>query len=158
TVATPIFTPPIAGSYRVQLTVTDSLGQIGVGSDTIGAIATDNNDVVITGDATLDRLVGPLTRSGTSPWPYYDIAEKGLADMIATAALSNPPSLGVKIRGTVEVTNRPVFLIGTDTHFTEDLAAGMSIVIAWDTIDGPGTGRLTTAIQSIQDDTHATTN
>ena len=92
--------PLLTGSYVIRLTVTDALGQRGLASDTIGAIATDADGRVITGDAILDKLLGPLTRSGTSPWPYYDIA-KALGETIATAALANPPTLGEPFTGTV---------------------------------------------------------
>src|SRR5262249_17257344 len=89
-VAAPTFTPPLAGSYEIQLTVTEASGRTGVASEAVGAAATDADGLVITDNPALDKLIGPLTRSGTSPWPYYDIAERALGDTIATAALANP--------------------------------------------------------------------
>src|SRR5262249_21214934 len=50
----------------------------------------------------------------------------------------------------------PVGLIGTGTHFTTDLTVGQVVVVAWDSVDGPGTGRYMDFVAAIHDDTHAT--
>jgi hypothetical protein len=150
------FTPPLAGSYTIQLTATDALGQSSTVSSTLGAVATDSNGVVVTGNPTLDSLMGPLTRSGTSPWPYYDIGEREIGDAIIKAALANPPSLGAQLSGTSQLLNTPVALVGTGTHYTTEVAVGDYLVVAWNTPEGPGTGRYVDHVISITDDTHLT--
>jgi hypothetical protein len=162
TVANSSFTPPLAGTYAIQLTATDALGRSSVASIRVGAVATDADGRVITDNPTLDRLLGPLTRSGTSPWPYYDIAEKALGDTIAAASLANPPALGAAFTGTVQITSAPGLLIGTGTLFTSEFVSNAGcggntqVIIAWNTVDGSGTGRHFDTIASVVDDTHAT--
>ena len=155
------FTPPLAGSYQIQLTATDALGQNTSVTSTIGAVATDSNNVVITGNAALDRVLGPLTLSGTSPWPYYDIGERELADTIATAALANPPALGTPLSGTSTLcvscgVGGFVGLVGSGTHYTAEVTANTFLIVEWNSSDGPGTGRFVPSVLSVQDDTHLT--
>lgn len=153
---TAAFTPPVAGTYQIQLTATDALGQIGTYTASVGSVATDSNGVVITGNPVVDKIMGPLTASGTSPWPYYDIAEQELGSTIATAALANPPTLGTPLSGTSQLVNNFAGLVGTGTHYTTEVHVGDSLVVEWNSSDGPGTGRYVDHVTSITDDTHLT--
>jgi hypothetical protein len=151
----PLFTAPVAGSYTVRLTVRDAAGATATVSRIMGVVATDRNGVLIPADAGIDRLIGPLTRWGTSPWPYYDIAEKAIVDSIAPAALANPPSVGAACEGTITVLRQPVRFIGNGTKFSTCLTPGTTAIVGWDTVDGPQTGRLLVLTKTVADDTHA---
>jgi len=149
------FTPPLAGSYQIQLTATDALAQSSTVTATLGAVATDANGVVITGNPTLDRLMGPVTRAGTSPWPYYDVGEQEISDTIIAAALANPPTLGATLSGTCQLTNAYEGCVGTGSHYTSEIDTSKYYIIAWNTADGVGTGRLQcNPPLTVTDDTH----
>lgn len=124
--ATTAFSSPIAGDYLVQLTASDPMGNSASASVHIGAVATDQNGIVITGNAALDRLIGPHLIWGESPWLYHDWGEMALAQVIGEqGALANPPNAGITpISGTVSFVNggSGSVLNGNGTHFTTDLA------------------------------------
>lgn len=154
------FQAPVAGNYRIQLSVSDSTGATAVPAVVdVGAVATDSNGAVITGlTAGQDSILGPvLIGDGRhNPWPYGDLAEISVLDSISNAALANPPVTGTRLSGTVTLTNTPVCMVGTGTHFTTELIQGNPYIVSWDSVDGPGTGRfIGPFISSIADDTHA---
>lgn len=71
-VATNIPTGP--SSYVFQLTCTDSSGNTTASRVKDGAVATDSNGVVITGNSLLDQLIHNQLRLGSpkQPWPWED--------------------------------------------------------------------------------------
>jgi hypothetical protein len=158
TSADPTFSASVPGTYEIHLVVTDSGGHSANVSTLIGAVVTDDSYVVRSVPEAINKLVGSLTMSGTSPWIYYDLAEIATGSNIAKNALANPPGRGAAYSGTVRLTNAPSTMIGTGTHFTTELTQGQAVIVAWDSVDGAGTGNYIANVQTINDDTHATLN
>jgi len=156
----------LAGTYEFRLTVSDGTGLSSSATVKVGVVATDDTDVVIFPNSRLEKIIGPVTRSGVSPWPWYDIAERANGDLIGPAVTA--PAQGQNpMDGTItlspgsgqpgEVHN--VTITGTDTHFTTDFAPGDLIWAWWNTPEeGPGTGRALFTVSTITDDTHITTS
>ena len=71
----------VFGSHVFHLTVTDSEGRSSSCTVSHGAVATDSNDIVITGDDRVDLLLGPLARFGANPWPWMDDRNRAAADI-----------------------------------------------------------------------------
>jgi hypothetical protein len=99
TVVQPTVTLAQSGSYDFQLTVTDSSGQSSSCVVHDGAVATDNNGVVIYPSGALysaaSKFLGPLIQWGQNPWPWYDTVHKLAADT-NMAALGPPAGNGVQ--------------------------------------------------------------
>lgn len=105
-----------------------------------GACSTDSNGWCITGlSAIQNNLLGPLIPFGASPWVFGDAAEKAVVDNMAPIALTGAPVLGTVLPGTVSWSGGNT--ITTTSDWTGLVAANDFIVIAWDTVDGAGTGR-----------------
>ncbi len=109
----------------------------------------DSMGWVITGlSAIQNNLVGPLICYGSNPWTFGDLANKGTVDYMVPIALSEAPVLGTALSGTFSLTS------GSDTlNTTVDLTTPLSgiqyIAVAWNSIDGTGTGRLICPIASV---------
>jgi hypothetical protein len=151
TAASPTFTAPLAGTYTIQLSACDSTGQCA--SPTAipaGAVSTDSKAVVVTGlSPAMDNLLGPLVIANASanPWPYGDLAEIGVGTNVATTALSSTPQLGAQLPGTVSWT--PGNVVTTTSDLRTPLTGQGYMAIAWDSSDGPGTGRILCPISSV---------
>lgn len=121
------FSASTPGTYTIQLTVTDQAGNSGTATQTVGAVAVDSNGIVVTGNAALDRLLGPHIMWGKSPWLYHDWGEMALALQIGEqGAMRHPPTENATpIAGRVSFTNggSGSVLKGAGTHFTTDLAS-----------------------------------
>lgn len=114
-----------------------------------GACSVGVNGWCISGlSATQDNLIGPLIPYGTSPWIFGDLMESAVADNQAPAALAEAPVLGAVLSGTFSWTagtntvNSTVNQIGI-------LNPGDYFVLAWNSVDGPGTGRQIQQISSV---------
>ena len=149
--ASPTFTAPLAGAYTLQLSACDSTGQCAAPSSIqAGAVATDSKAVVVTGlSPAMDNLLGPLViaNATANPWPYGDLAEIAVGTNIATTALSSTPQLGTQLPGTVSWT--PGNVITTTSDLRTPLSGQAYLAIAWDSADGPGTGRAICPIASV---------
>ena len=149
--ASSTFTAPLAGTYTIQLSVCESTGQCAAPSlTTAGAVSTDSNAVVVTGlTPTMDNLLGPIViaNATANPWPYGDLAEIAVGTNIATTALTSTPQLGTQLPGTVSWT--PGNVITTTSDLRTPLSGQSYIAIAWDSVDGPGTGRILCPILSV---------
>jgi len=114
-----------------------------------GQVAVNGVGIVQTGlPPAQDNLLGPLIPSGNSPWIFGDLAETGVANNMAPAALAAAPTLGAALPGTAS------WASGTNTiTTTADLTTALSgqswVVFAWNTIDGAGTGRFLCPISSV---------
>ncbi len=89
----------------------------------------------------ISSIVGPVTPLGTSPWPYYDIAAKGNADEIPQVALTYIPKLGEPLSGTFSL-NTVLCNITLTGDGASAVSVGDVLIVAWQSIDGPGTGRM----------------
>ncbi len=118
-----------------------------------GQVAVNAIGIVQTGlPAAQDNLLGPLIPSGNSPWLYGDLAETAVANNMAPAALAEAPVLGTALPGTVSWTSTNNVI--TTTADLSGLLAGKSwVALAWNTIDGAGTGRALCPIQSVTSST-----
>jgi hypothetical protein len=172
--ARPDITGMVFGSYVFQLTVTDSNGQSTACTVKHGAVASDDNGVVITANPTVDVILGPLIRYGANPWPWYDDRHKAAADM-QIANLSRYylnqdglPYWDVPGTGTVTVTTGSTEVSGAGTAFTTTFCqgpgsvttpkSGATIIVWYPTTYGgqQTTGRQIVPISSCTDDTHMT--
>ncbi len=113
----------------------------------------DANGWVITGlSAIQNNLIGPLICDGASPWTYGDLANKGTVDYFVPIALSEAPALGAALAGTFSYTQ------GSDTITTTvDQTAALSgvsyVTMAWQSVDGPQSGRMIVPISSVTSST-----
>jgi hypothetical protein len=159
TAAQPTVRGLVSGPANFQLTVTDASGQSSTCSVDDGAVATDDNDIVITGNASVDTLLGPMVRLGANPWPWFDDRNKKLADLqIAAMDTNSPDYWDTAAAGTVSVSPTQACsgsavgacLIGSGTTFTSTFTPGAFIVIWWNN----GANRRLDWVSSIIDDTH----
>jgi hypothetical protein len=164
--ATPQIKGLVFGSYVFQLTVTDSSNQSSVCTVKDGAVATDDNGIVVTGNANVDLLLGPMVRYGANPWPWYDnrhmqaaVDENSIMNVYFPAWWDTPGP------GTVTVTNYSTAVVGSGTSFTTTFCqgpanptapqAGYPTMAVWHPF-GSGTGRRMYGVASCADDTHLT--
>lgn len=94
----------IFGTYTFSLRVADMGGNTASGTLEAGAVATDDNGVVVNADPKVDRIFGPMIAFGRSPWGFMD--ERALtATRLRIAAYNaqglNPPSWDIPGPGTV---------------------------------------------------------
>jgi hypothetical protein len=91
-------------------------------------------------------IAGPVTALGTSPWPWYDIAAKANADEVPFAASLHKPVLGAAAAGTFTLSDGcHATLSGTGaTEFNP----GDYAIVAWNAVEGTGSGRLTFVVSS----------
>ena len=73
------------GSYVFRLTASDG-SAFSQKDFKIGAVITDDNDIVQVTDPAIQLVLGPVTRWGTSPWPWFDMTERAVADVLDPAA------------------------------------------------------------------------
>lgn len=104
TSCTPTLTGLVFGGYNFQLVATDAGGASGTSTLQIGAVATDDNGVIVNTDPNADLIYGPMIAFGKNPWQYQD--ERALkATTLRSAAYDaqglNPPSWAVALPGTV---------------------------------------------------------
>jgi len=156
----------VFGSYVFQLTVTDSSNQSSTCTVKDGAVATDDNNIVITNNPAVDTLLGPMVRYGANPWPWYDNRhEQAAANQMAAMGTYYPAWWDVAGPGTVTVTNNSTTFVGSGTTFTTTFCqgpanptvpqAGYPVIAVWHPL-GAGTGRRMFGVVSCTDDTHLT--
>jgi hypothetical protein len=164
--AKPGITGMVFGTYVFQLRVTDSSGQTSTCTLKDGAVATDNNNVVITGNSLVDTLLGPMVRLGTNPWPWFDNRHIA-AGNVQTANLDtyykaywNTPS-----PGTITVISGSTTVTGQGTAFTSTFCGGPgapaapngTAIIVWYPIPATHqTGRRILPVASCQSDNRLT--
>lgn len=123
--AQPGVTGLVFGSYVFQLTVTDGMSQSTACTVKHGAVATDNNGVVITGNASVDALLGPQTRFGANPWPWFDDRHRAAANVqIADLDPYYSSYWDTPAAGTIAVTANSATVTGAGTTFTTTFCQG----------------------------------
>src|SRR6185369_5037755 len=99
--------------------VRDGSNREGVSTLKYGAVATDDQGVVIQADPKVEKLLGPLTRWGVNPWSYFDERHRALADQFG--ALQNTPDFidawNQPQPGTVSMVENSRKIYGTGTAF-----------------------------------------
>ena len=171
TAAQPVLSGLVFGSYVFQLTVSDGTNRQSTCTVKDGAVATDNNNVVITGNSAVDALIGPQIRFGANPWPWFDDRHKAAAD-IQNADLDPYYSSywDTPGPGTIAVTANSASVTGFGTSFTTTFCQGpgnpttpkfvngdrVSVVVWYPTTISGQTGRRTVPIAGCQSDTSLT--
>jgi hypothetical protein len=167
TVAQPVVTRLIAGSYLFQLTVQEGASQPESCTVKQGVVATSDNGVVITKNAAVDTLLGMLPQMGTDAWPWYDDRYRASANLqIAAMDASYPAWWDAPGPGTVMVTAGSNAIVGAATTFTTTFCQGPSfpytpksnaVIAVWYQSGVPGqTGRRMSRVTGCSDDTHMT--
>jgi hypothetical protein len=98
--------------YTFQLRVSQGDGQSSTCSVTWGAVVSDDNGVVVTGNATLDKMLGPLMRIDSIPWSATKSSAEFLSEYYAARygveikdSWNINDFTGVTETGTINVTN-----------------------------------------------------
>jgi hypothetical protein len=129
-----------SGTYLIQLRVTDKQGKSSSVTVEIGSVPTDASGIVRLPNRSLDLAIGPLTRSGTSPWTWFDKTEIAAADSIIKAIPAAPGS--VQQPGTLSVTAGSTMVYGTGTRFKSTFVCdGSDNVMIYYPIPGELPGR-----------------
>jgi hypothetical protein len=116
------FTAVAPGTYTIRLTISDEAGSSNSTEVKMGAVPTEDDGIVIMG-AKATTVFGPLTMSGTSPWPWYDYAEMANADVLRPLQTTPPHSGRHTLSGTVTPpAEHARAMVGTGTHFLTELA------------------------------------
>jgi hypothetical protein len=166
TAADPAIRGLVFGSYVFQLTVTDSSNQSSVCAVKDGAVATDDNNIVITNNTAVDTLLGPMVRYGANAWPWFDNRHKQAADnQISVMDSYFPAWWDTPSPGTVSVTSGSTAVVGAGTTFTTTFCQGPAnptvpqtgypMIAIWHPM-GSGTGRVEQMVTGCADDTHLT--
>lgn len=101
---TPTLEGLIFGMYNFSLNVTDVAGNTASASLEVGAVATDDNGVVINADPNVDRIFGPMIAFGKNPWGFADERAFAATNLRAAAYKAqgyDPPSWKTPGNGTV---------------------------------------------------------
>ena len=158
TVAEPVLAGTVFGTYVFRLHVTDASGRRSSCEVTHGAVTTDNNGVVITGNRDLDLILGPLIRWGAmtardrnpNPYPWMDERHKYLSDyfgVMQDKEHKTPWLTPFEGRVTVSNTTNTTKMYGTGTRFRQDYCGGDSAPdrptypVVWYTLPGGEQGR-----------------
>ena len=171
--AQPTVSQTVFGSYVFQLTVTDSGSKSSTCSVKHGFVATDNDNVVITGKPEVDTLLGAMIRFGANPWPWGDNRHKAESDLNAAhlADYYRDFWVGSQGPGTIAVTAGSASVTGSGTDFTTRFCQGpsnptvpksvpgvgnASLLVWYGNDSAEGYGLRSTAITSCQSDTQLT--
>jgi hypothetical protein len=104
-VAKPTISGLIFGNYRFLLEVADASGKKATSILDIGAVATDDNGVVIQANPAADLLFGPMIAFGKNPWQYQDYIALHSATVRAPYINSiSPPTWINNLAGTIAFT------------------------------------------------------
>lgn len=154
----------VFGTYVFQLTVTDSSNQSSVCTVKDGAVATDDNDIVITNNTAVDTLLGPMVRYGANPWPWFDNRHKQAADNESSQLNTYFPAWwDTPGPGVISVSTGSKTVTGVGTTFTTTFCqgpgnpakpkSGYPVIAVWHPL-GSGTGRRMYGVTACTDDTH----
>lgn len=141
----------LAGTYTVRLRVTDAEGQTNTTDTEMGAAAADSAGVVVMPSSRVDLTIGPITRSGTSPWTWFDETELGVATAILNTIGASPGD--TPLVGTIALTNGSTTVTGTGTTFQSTFACnGTDLIMIHYPVVG-GTGRRVQTVMSCSSQT-----
>ena len=169
----PALSGGVFGSYVLQLAVTDGSGQSSTCSIKDGFVATDDNGVVVTGNPSVDILLGPQIQLGRNPWGWFDdrhTAEAALqiADLSTYYSLGGTAPWNTAAPGTITVKSNSPIVNGAGTSFTTTFCqgpanptvpkAGGAFISIWYPLPAvqEGSGRRFMVVASCQSDTQLT--
>ena len=84
-VAMPIITGLVFGTYTFELKVTDAAGSTATTTLQTGAVAYDDNGVVIPSDPKVTQVYGPMIAFGQNPWGYEDERNLSMVKLQSTS-------------------------------------------------------------------------
>jgi hypothetical protein len=172
-VAKPVIQGLVSGPANFQLTVTQSDGRKAVCTVHHGAVATDQNGIIIFGNSAADIILGPMTRMGINAWPFGDRLQTQWATRFGNAQNTVAPS-GVSfvrnwdttLAGTIDIVNGSTAVTGSGTSFGAALCGGASscrpgtqYILIWYNVPNanpPVTGRAYLAVASVESETRLT--
>ena len=152
TMATPSILITASGQCALNLSVADSVPNTTTAATTLGAVQTDSNCVVVTGNSVLDQIIRPEIRYGCNPWPYYD--QRMAAWLQHIGALQNAPQLTAPsasaiVNGTTGSTTISYVVVATDvtlgtvssvpvtvTTANATLSSMNSVALSWGSVSG----------------------
>ncbi len=152
------FFASVPGTYVLQLAATGKQGKSGSRKIKLGAVPVGADGLVQVPDPAISRVLGPLSISGSSPWPWYDAAERADAEVLIPYQTVYPAA-SIRLTGavTAAVTKGNIYVpptvSGTGTRFTAELKPGDGIALPWRTPDGLD-GEWRATVSAIADDTH----
>ncbi len=161
TTAQPVVSELQFGTYEFQLTVTDSDGSSSQCRVKHGAVAADDQERIVLADPNVGTLLGPMTRWGANPWPWFDDRHKRLADFFGALQDSDYIAYwNIAAQGTIDVTAGSTSVLGRDTAFQSTFCGGSSTpapgtrMVAWYPVAEGSTGRRDFEVAACPDDTH----
>jgi hypothetical protein len=148
----------VFGTYTLRLVVRDNTSQSQPMTLTFGAVATDDEGVVVQADYWADAILGPQLRFGASPWPWFDERQLKLSDFYAGLVNNDPRYVpywnGPVAAGTVSLTANSAVVTGSGTAFRSVFGCNNTdeVLIRWN----GGQNRLQATVVSCASDTEMT--
>jgi hypothetical protein len=98
----PTLTGLLSGDYLIQLTASDSAGNVATSTTDIGGVATDSHGVVVQASPVSDLIFGPMIALGKNPWGLQD-SESALmvSQQYTYQGCCTPPAWSTPGAGTV---------------------------------------------------------
>ncbi len=129
--ANPVVKGLVFGTYSFSLKVTDVAGRSASTNVTLGAVATDDNGVVVQANPAADKIFGPMIAFGKNPWPWADQMALHSAE-VRSPQLStiSPPTWSSNLQGTVSYTPSSASAVNQTTLSTTLTADSLTINIA----------------------------
>lgn len=145
----------ISGPYTVRLQVTDSQKLSDTVDVEMGAVATDENGVVILPSNQLNLVLGPMLRSGSSPWSWFDETEQKVADALIASIPDSPGQ--IPLSGSVSASPGSSTVTGSGTAFLSTFSCnGQDRIMLFYPLTGGGTGRRAYTVNSCSSNTSLT--
>lgn len=135
TVSAPNVRLPVKGTYTFSLLVSDATGSNTSTAD-VFAVAAESSGVIVPDNSTetmqrFNLLTGDVTRHGTSPWKWYDIAAGSTTFHLNSLHTEVPATGATALAGTWEVTvNENYRVTGTGVDCNQ-IANGDIVWIWW---------------------------
>ena len=154
----PVINGMVAGTYNLAVVVTDSNRLAATSVLSFGAVASDENGVVIQRDPWVDRILGPQLRFGLSPWPWFDERQKKLTEFYGSLLDTDPGYAeywdATPIPGSLTLTAGSAIVTGVGTAFltTFNCNGTDELVARWN----GGVNRVQLGVNSCQSNTQLT--
>jgi hypothetical protein len=126
------------GTYEFKVTATDAAGQSISRMVRLGVVLADESGLVKVADENMAFVLGPMVRTGSSPWPFYDKIRNEMGIKWGETYDVPPGERDVRT-GHLTLTPGSRTVRGTDTHFLEDFTAAPAFTTGTVTVNTGGT-------------------